>query len=115
MTIKEISKRYQVSEATLRYYEQEGLLFGINRKNGIRDYTEENFPNIEFVLCMRNAGMSMERLKKYIELLTVPNSEKMRKEILELQRNDIQKQIDILTDTLKKLDYKIENYEKIMS
>lgn len=115
MTIKEVSKRYQISEATLRYYEQEGLILGVKRKNGIRNYTEENFSNIEFVLCMRNAGMSMERLKTYIKLLDVPNSEKMRKEILELQRNDIRNQIDILTDTLKKLDYKIKNYEKIMS
>lgn len=115
MTIKEVSNRYHISEATLRYYEQEGLIFGIKRKNGIRDYTEENFPNIEFVLCMRNAGMSMERLKKYIELLNVPNSEQKRKEILKLQRKEIKEQIDLLMDTLEKLDYKIENYEKIMS
>lgn len=115
MTIKEISKRYHVSEATLRYYEQEGLILDVKRKNGIRDYKEENFPNIEFVLCMRNSGMSMERLKKYMQLLNVQNTEKERKQILELQRKEIKEQIDVLTETLKKLDYKIDNYERIMS
>lgn len=115
MTIKEISKRYHVSEATLRYYEQEGLILDVKRKNGIRDYKEENFPNIGFVLCMRNSGMSMERLKKYMQLLNVQNTEKERKQILELQRKEIKEQIDVLTETLKKLDYKIDNYERIMS
>ncbi len=115
MTIKEVSERYQVSEATLRYYEKEGIIIGVKRKNGIRDYTEENFPNIEFVLCMRNAGMSMERLKKYIKLLNVPNSENLRKDILKHQRDEIKEQVEELTKALKKLDYKIEKYEKIIS
>ena len=54
MTIKEVSEKYQIPEATLRYYENEGILLPVNRKNGRRDYTEENLKNIEFVQCMRN-------------------------------------------------------------
>ena len=57
----------------------------------------------------------MERLKKYMQLLNVQNTEKERKQILELQRKEIKEQIDVLIETLKKLDYKIDNYERIMS
>lgn len=114
MTIKEVSKRYHISEATLRYYEKEGLIFDVKRKNRIRNYTERNLPNIEFVICMRSAGMSMERLKQYISLFHVPNSEIERKQILILQKKEIEEQIDVLMESLKRLDYKIKNYEKMI-
>ena len=41
MTITEVSKKYDLSADTLRYYERIGLIPSVHRKeNGIRDYTE---------------------------------------------------------------------------
>ncbi len=114
MTIKEVSEKYHISEATLRYYEKEGIILPIERKNGVRNYTEENFSNIEFVVCMRNAGMSMERLKRYISLFRIPNSEIERKQILEEQRREITSKMNDLQKSLDKLNYKIDNYEKVI-
>lgn len=43
MTIKEVSKTYELTPATLRYYERIGLIPEVNRnKNGVREYTEED-------------------------------------------------------------------------
>lgn len=114
LTIKEVSEKYQIPEATLRYYENEGILLPVNRKNGRRDYTEENLKNIEFVQCMRNSGMSIERLKRYIFLSKRKNTEQERKEILEEQRSEIQARMKLLKESLKRLDYKIHNYEKFL-
>lgn len=41
MTIKEVSKKYDISVDTLRYYEKIGLLPPIKRNSkGYREYTE---------------------------------------------------------------------------
>ena len=63
MKIAEVSKRYGISADTLRYYERIGILQGIPRNaSGIRDYNEANCKTVEFVKCMRDAGMSIEAL-----------------------------------------------------
>ena len=65
MMIAEVSKRYELSQDTLRYYERIGLIPNVNRnKSGIRDYTDEDCKWIEFVKCMRNAGLQIEVLTK---------------------------------------------------
>jgi MerR family transcriptional regulator, aldehyde-responsive regulator len=39
MTIAEVSKKYDLSQDTLRYYERIGLILNVNRsKGGNRDY-----------------------------------------------------------------------------
>lgn len=41
MMIAEVSKKYDLSQDTLRYYERVGLILSVNRnRSGIRDYTE---------------------------------------------------------------------------
>lgn len=50
MTISEVSKKYGLTQDTLRYYERIGLIPYINRtSSGIRDYTEEACKWIEFI------------------------------------------------------------------
>lgn len=60
MTIKEVSEKYDISADTIRYYERIGLLPPIPRKsNGIRDFDEVSCNWIEFVKCMRSAGIQL--------------------------------------------------------
>ena len=69
MMIAEVSKRFGLSPDTLRYYERVGLIPPVNRTaSGIRDYTEEDCRWIEFIKCMRGAGLSIEVLIKYVSL-----------------------------------------------
>ena len=69
MTIAEVSKKFDLSQDTLRYYERIGLIPGVNRnKSGIRDYTEEDCRWVEFIKCMRNAGLPIEVLIEYVTL-----------------------------------------------
>ena len=50
MTIAEVSKQYNISADTLRYYERIGLIPPVNRnKNGIRDYTDEDCKWVDFI------------------------------------------------------------------
>ena len=58
MTIAEVCKKYDVSQDTVRYYERIGLIPSIPRtESGIRNFDETSCRWIEFIKCMRNAGM----------------------------------------------------------
>ncbi len=114
MMIAEVSKRYELSQDTLRYYERIGLIPNVNRnKSGIRDYTGEDCKWIEFVKCMRNAGLQIEVLTKYLELFQQGNStHEERKGLLVKQRDRLARKIDEMQETLERLNYKIENYDQ---
>ena len=91
----EVSKRYGVSTDTLRYYERIGLLRHVPRnKSGIRDYDEASCNAVEFVKCMRDAGMSIESLVEYMELLEQGDeTTAARKELLLRQGDEIRERI----------------------
>lgn len=114
MKIAEVSKRYDISADTLRYYERIGLLRHVPRnKSGIRDYDESSCRTVEFVKCMRDAGMSIEALIEYMELLDAGDDTLLeRRALLEQQRERMQGRIEELQGALARLDYKIEHYEE---
>jgi DNA-binding transcriptional MerR regulator len=115
MTIKEVSEKYLISEDTLRYYEKEKLLNPHRKPSKIRDYDEADCKTIEFVTCMRKAGLTIEVLKEYLKMFkqgdkTIPNRIALltdQLEMLKQKRND-------LDASIARLQYKISNYDKIL-
>ncbi len=116
MTIAEVSKKYELSQDTLRYYERIGLLPSVNRtKSKIRFYTDEDCKWIEFIKCMRSAGLTIEVLTEYVELFRQGDKTiKARKDLLIEQREQLKKRMKDMKETLKRLDYKIAQYEKVV-
>ena len=112
MTIAEVCERFGTSADTLRYYERVGLIPAIRRKSGIRDYNERDAKWIEFILCMRSAGVPVEELVRYVALYREGDgTAEERKNILIEQRDRLRNRIGELTALAEKLDYKIANYE----
>ena len=69
MTIAEVSRQYDISADTLRYYERIGLLPHVGRTSGgIRNYSEDDCHWVEYIKCMRSAGVSVETLLEYVTL-----------------------------------------------
>ena len=70
MKIAEVSERYGVSSDTLRYYERVGLIPPVTRsESGIRDYQEIDLQRVEFIKCMRSAGLPIDVLIQYVGLV----------------------------------------------
>ena len=117
MTIAEVSKEYNLTPDTLRYYERIGLISNVPRsKNGIRDYDEGTCKRIEFIKCMRSAGVEIEILIEYITLLEKGKSTvKKRKQLLEGQRKKLLEKQKSINETVDRLNYKIELYEEIIA
>lgn len=112
MTIKEASQVTGVSADTLRYYERIGLIPAVPRtESGIRNYDEASIGWINFIKCMRGAGLPIEALIEYVALCKEGDkTEASRKAILIEQRDILQQRIESLQKTLVKLNYKIDNY-----
>jgi len=116
MKIKEVAEKYDVSADTLRYWERIGAIPPANRDSaGYRDYDKEDQDWIYFTKCMRDVGVSIERIIEYINLFkqgdhTIP----YRKELLSDQRDELGKKLAILQKTYDTLDKKINNYEETM-
>ena len=114
MTINEVSKKYNVSSDTLRYYERVGVIPPVNRNsNGIRDFTDEDLKWVELALCMRGAGLAIEALIEYQKLYQEGDSTiKARLDLLNEQMEILEKQKSQIEKTKDRLAYKISIYEK---
>lgn len=113
LTIAEVSKKLDISADTLRYYERIGLIPSVTRTaGGIRNYTQEDCNWVEFIRCMRGAGLSIEVLVDYVNMFKEGNSTiAARKELLVEQRRQLAKKISEMQAVLDRLDMKIEGYE----
>ena len=89
MKIAEVSGQYGLSVDTLRYYERVGLIPAVHRnESGIRDYDELDLRRVDFIKCMRGAGLPVEVLIEYMGLVQQGDSTiEARKEILIEQRD----------------------------
>lgn len=114
MTISEVSQKYGLPADTLRYYEKVGLIPPVNRKeSGVRDYTETDCGWVEFIKCMRGAGLSIETLMEYVSLFRRGNRTlQKRKQLLIKERDALQRRVEQMQQTLSRLNHKIEVYEE---
>ena len=113
MTITEVSKRYGLSPDTLRYYERIGLIPAVHRTSGgVRDYTPSDCEWVEFIKCMRSAGVQVDALAEYVAFFPLGDaSARARKKILVELRDRLIKNMPDMKTTLARLDQKIQNYE----
>ena len=113
MRIQEVSKLYGLSAETLRYYERIKLIPVVPRNaGGIRDYDEVSLQWIEFIKCMRGAGLPIEKLITYVELYQQGDETiDARKQLLIEERDHLLQRMNELQATLERLNEKIERYE----
>ena len=114
MTIAEVSRTYDISAETLRYYERIGLIPTVPRTSGgIRDYDEESCGWIELMKCMRRAGVQVEALIEYVNLFQQGDATlEARKALLIEQRDQLAARMQEMQASLDRLNLKIERYDQ---
>jgi DNA-binding transcriptional MerR regulator len=67
LTIQEASRRSGLSEPTLRYYEQVGLIGPIPRDASSRHrrYRDEDLDTLQALACLRSMGVGIEDMRTY--------------------------------------------------
>ena len=116
MTIAEVSRKYDISADTLRYYERIGLIPPVPRtRGGVRDYGEESCGWIQLMKCMRAAGVQIEALIEYVDLFQQGDATlDARKALLVEQRDQLVSRMAEMQASLDLLNQKIERYEQGM-
>ena len=116
MTIAEVSRKYDISADTLRYYERIGLIPPVPRtRGGLRDYGEESCGWIQLMKCMRAAGVQIEALIEYVDLFQQGDATlDARKALLVEQRDQLVSRMAEIQASLDLLNQKIDRYEQGM-
>ena len=116
MTIAEVSRKYDISADTLRYYERIGLIPPVPRtRGGLRDYGEESCGWIQLMKCMRAAGVQIEALIEYVDLFQQGDATlDARKALLVEQRDQLVSRMAEMQASLDLLNQKIDRYEQGM-
>ncbi|MEM8902237.1 MAG: MerR family transcriptional regulator [Actinomycetota bacterium] len=97
LSIRETAERSGLSSHTLRYYEEVGLVGPVARNDaGHRRFDDDDLDRLEFVRCLLSTGMSLDRIRAFIEIDDVPATVAERRRILEVQR-------DLLDDEIARL------------
>ncbi|NGZ74641.1 MerR family transcriptional regulator [Saccharibacillus alkalitolerans] len=114
-TSKQVAEETGLSVHTLRYYEQEGLIDGIQRDaNGYRMYSASDVVWFHVITYFRRIGLSVQEIKRF----NVPrdgsgSSAAARREFMETYRERVVEQMKELQDSLNKIDDKIEFFRRM--
>ncbi|MEV6631646.1 MerR family transcriptional regulator [Actinoplanes sp. NPDC051470] len=68
LTIQDASRHTGMSEPTLRYYEEVGLIGPITRddRSGHRRYGDDDMQALEVLACLRAVGVGIEEMRTYL-------------------------------------------------
>lgn len=111
-TIKEVAEIMGVTPSALRYYDQQGLLPMIGRKNGKRIFEDEDFKWLRVLNCLKNTGMPIKKIKQYVDLAQEGDGTLAeRHALITEQKAQILDQITKLNHYLQEIEFKEWYYE----
>jgi len=69
LTMQDVVASTGMSADTLRYYERVGLLPPVDRgTNGHRRYGPQHLESLQFLNCLRAAGMSIADMRRFVDM-----------------------------------------------
>ena len=117
-TVKEFTQMFHVTEHTVRYYTDIGLL-PCNRDGGNHRIFDDSAANwMRGITCLKNCGMRIKDIKRYIDLCQMEESEEnllARYRIIAKQREAAHKKVAEAKATADYMDFKLKHYEEILA
>ena len=117
LTVKEVSEELALSEHTIRFYTDEGLVPSVIRGQNNRRLFDENAINCLIAIKhLRKTGMPLGEIKTYIHLClegdtTIPE----RHHIMTTQRDLAKLQLEEAQQRLAFLEMKVDIYDDILA
>lgn len=119
-SIQDVSQKTGLSAHTLRYYEKEGLIKGVERSNGgFRQYTDEDLEALGLICCLKNTGMSLQEIARFVELTQQGEATlkdrvallKSHRDMVLLRMKEMQIYLEKVTWKLNYFSEKLQEYE----
>jgi len=108
-SIQDVSIKTGLSAHTLRYYEKEGLICGVERsRGGFRQYSDEDLESLSLICCLKNTGMSLQEIARFVELTRAgDHTLSERVELLRQHRENVIAQMAEMQKYLDKVTWKL--------
>ena len=108
-SIQDVSKKTGLTAHTLRYYEKEGLITGVERsQGGIRQYTDEDLERLGLIRCLKNTGMSIQEIARFVQLTHEgDHTLEERVELLREHRERVLERMAEMQEHLDKVTWKL--------
>lgn len=117
-TIKQIADMFGVTEHTIRFYTDNGLLPCGRDSTNKRVFDEESLNWMQGISCLKHCGASLEDIREYCELCrqqeTAGNLQ-ARYEIILRQRRQAYKRLEEAKATVEYMEMKVRHYEDILA
>lgn len=117
-TIKQMAEMFGVTEHTLRFYTDKGLLPCTRDGGNRRVFDEESVNWMQGIQCLKGCGASLEDIQAYCRLCLVEGSEEnlwARYAIIRKQREAAHQRVEEAKATAKYMDDKAAHYEAILA
>ncbi|MBQ4434645.1 MAG: MerR family transcriptional regulator [Clostridia bacterium] len=113
-SIQDVSKKTGLSAHTLRYYEKEGLISGVERsQGGFRQYTDEDLEALGLICCLKNTGMSLQEIAEFVRLTHQGDyTLRERVELLRQHRENVVQRMAEMQRYLDKVTWKINFFSE---
>lgn len=115
-TIAQMARQSGLSEHALRYYERIGLLRPIprDRSSGHRRYAPDTVARVESLACLRGTGMSIEEMRRHLELLGQGHAAASeQKALFEAHRAVVARELEAVRARLAYLEGKIAYWSAV--
>ena len=108
-SIQDVSRKTGLTAHTLRYYEKEGLIPSIERsQGGIRQYTDEDLEALGLICCLKNTGMSLQEIARFVQLTHEgDHTLEERVELLREHRERVLERMAEMQEHLDKVTWKL--------
>lgn len=116
-TVQQFAKMFGVTEHTVRYYTDIGILPCLRDEGNRRVFNEESVNWMQGITCLKGCGASIDDIKEYCRLYHLPESEenmRARYKIMLNQREQAYRHIDEAKAVAKYMDDKVKHYEDIL-
>ena len=117
-TIKQMAEMFGVTEHTLRFYTDKGLLPCERDGGNRRVFNEESVNWMQGIKCLKGCGASIEDIQEYCRLCLLEESKtnlRARYAIIVKQRAEAYKRVEAAKATAKYMDEKVAHYEAILA
>lgn len=108
-SIQDVSNKTGLSTHTLRYYEKEGLISDVERsQGGFRQYTDEDLERLGLIRCLKNTGMSIQEIARFVQLTHEgDHTLEERVELLREHRERVLERMAEMQEHLDKVTWKL--------
>ena len=112
-TIKEVSEMMNLPTSTIRYYDKQGLIPHLERKeSGYRVFQDKDIQMLKIIECFKSTGMSIIEMQKFVEMVKLGDDTlQERYELFLERRKAVEKEMEELQKQMDIIDHKIWYYK----